>query len=117
MPMKRRIPKDRTPEITPEAVELFARCTELQELGVDEVGYDSDVDGYAEEREEYLSKFHRLCWGLLDCVGSADPLSVQHEADRTGEPELYIASIPRALELRRQLLAAVRQRGRRKVRA
>src|SRR4051812_22625655 len=68
MPVKRRVPKDRNPAITDEAVTMFARLLELQKLGVDEAGYDADVSGHAEEREEFLETYKALMWGVFNLV-------------------------------------------------
>src|SRR6266540_1756409 len=58
MPTKRRVPKDRAPKITPEAIALFRRGLELQAMGADDVFDDSDE--LSDEREEYNAIWRRL---------------------------------------------------------
>ncbi len=108
MPTKRRVPKDRNPKITPEAVALFRRGLELQAIGADDV-YD-DSDEMAEERAEYGAVFRRLHWTVLRLAPhEAGPLDVYPGMERNPYPELYNASIPRALELRALLQKGIRK--------
>ena len=102
MPTKRRVPKDRAPKITPEAIALFRRGLELQAMGADDVFDDSDE--LSDEREEYNAIWRRLHWGLLHIApNEAGPLDVQpgevHEA-----AEGWLESVPKALELRALLM-------------
>src|SRR3954463_219497 len=99
--------------ITDEQLDLFERLLELQALGVDEPGYDVDLDGYAAERAEYLDKFEELMWDHFGLVGDANPLHVLRDLPRVNdpEPECYVASILPAYELRLELMAALRERG------
>jgi hypothetical protein len=108
MPAKRRTAKSRNPQITDEAVELFRRCLELREVGAHEIDYDGDDDGHSPERLEYMEKSKRLEWGIFGLVGDASPLDVFPGVERYGN-ELYQTTFPHALELRRQLIAAMRQ--------
>lgn len=108
MPVKRRMAKARNPLITPEAIALFKRGLELQALGADDV-YD-DSDEMSEARAEYSALTRRLDWTLLRLAPhEAGPLDVYPGMERNPYPELYCASIPRALELRAQLQKGTRK--------
>ena len=107
MPTKRRVPKNRNPEITPEAVALFKRGLELQKRGADEI--DDDANENTPEQDEYSAIEKRLHWTLLGLIGVAGPLDVYPGMERNPYPELYCASIPHALELRAQLMKAIRR--------
>ncbi len=108
MPVKRRTAKARNPLVTPEAVALFKRGLELQAIGADDV--DDDSDAPAEARAEYAAIFRRLHWTVLRLAPhEAGPLDVYPGMERNPYPELYCASIPRALELRALLKKGIRK--------
>jgi hypothetical protein len=109
MPLKRRVSKARNPLITSEAVELFKRGLELQKIGADDVDFDGDDSTqHSEERLEYIQLTKRLHWTLFGLVGVAGPLDV-FPGDVPSGAELYRQSYPHALELRRQLMTAMRR--------
>ena len=95
MPTKRRVPKDRNPKITPEAVALFRLGLEIIEAGDDELWEEEGG-----RRREYLDADKRLCWVLLGLAPSeASPLDVQPGQKYYGA-ECWLESVPKALELR-----------------
>jgi hypothetical protein len=102
MPVKKRKSKARQHLITDEVVALFSKCCEIQKFG--------DEEFWAEDggrRREYLDasgELHRLL-GLKPW--HASPLDTDLAApDRCGG-ELWVTSRPDALELRREILAAM----------
>src|SRR4051812_25835091 len=73
----------------------------------------ANADEHSPEKLEYLEKSKRLEWGIYGLIGDASPLDVYPGIKPYGN-ELFRTTFPRALELRAKLLAAVRQRGRRR---
>ena len=105
MPTKRRVPKDRNPKITPEAVALFKRGREIIEAGDQEFW---EEDGGC--RSEFLDITKRLDWVLLHIhPGDAGPLDIEEDGDDGGGSEMYRASIPRARELHKLLMKGIRR--------
>src|ERR1700704_6255738 len=98
MPTKRRIAKDRNPQITDEAIRLFRRGCEIIKAG-DHEFYEED-GGF---RGEYLDIAKRLDWQLLGLVCDCGTLDIEEGDDGEGVTDdgsgTYRASIPRAREL------------------
>jgi hypothetical protein len=105
MPMKRRIPKARNPQITVEAVALFDRGCEIIKAGDDEFW---EEDGG--RCSEYVDIAKQLDWQLLGLAGDAGTLDIEKgdESDVVTDDGsgTYRASIPRARELHRMLTKA-----------
>lgn len=101
MPVKRRKSKERKFQISDEAVELFGHARALQLRP----GYDEweEAGGC---RREYLDTWKALHLALQRAPYEASPLDVDEDDQLPGVGDCYAASIARAQELRRQLLAA-----------
>jgi hypothetical protein len=109
MPTKRRIAKDRNPQITDEAIRLFRRGCEIIKAG-DHEFYEED-GGF---RGEYLDISKRLDWQLLGLVCDCGTLDIE-EGDDGDVPDVvdddgtYRASVPRARELHALLKKGIRR--------
>lgn len=101
MPVKRRKVKGRKFQLGDEAVELFERARALQLRP----GYEEweDAGGC---RREYLDAWKALHMALQLPLYAASPLDVEEDTPLHSRGECYLASIPHAIELRRQLKAA-----------
>jgi hypothetical protein len=108
MPMKRRTAKAHNPEIAPEAVELFQRGLRLRSLGAHD--YDDEATGdLLAAQDEYDAIVRRLDV-LLGTVCDVSPLDVAPGVEITGG-EGFVATAPRALELRSLLMKELRRCG------
>jgi hypothetical protein len=105
MPVKLRRPKKRTMQISDEAVEAFRLCEEIAAAGRLEAW-----ENEGGRRDEYLTA-HRLLYIELSLrPWEASPLDVTDDEPCGWEGNLYADSWPRAQDLRRELLAAIRKR-------
>jgi hypothetical protein len=99
MPVKRRIPKEKIPEITDEMIELYRRGREIIAAGDHEFW---EEDGG--RQREYLDLTKKLDWNLLKLYPSdAGPLDIVEleldDGDPNGGSPTYRESLPRAREL------------------
>jgi hypothetical protein len=101
---KRRVPKNRNPQITDEAIRLFRRGCEIIKAG-DQEFYEEDSG----LRGEYLDIVERLDWQLLGLVCDCGTLEIEEGDDGEVVTDdgsgTYRATIPRARELHRLLKA------------
>ena len=105
MPAKLRRPKKRTMQISDEAVAAFRLCEEIAAAGQHEAWEDEGG-----RRQEYLTA-HRSLHGELSLrPWEASPVDVLDEGSCPWEGNLYAASWPKAQELRRELLTAIKRR-------
>jgi hypothetical protein len=104
MPVKLRRPKTRTTRVTDEAIEAFRLCEEIVAAGDDELFEDEGG-----RRHEYLEAHRALVCALGLKPWEASPVDVDEEPC-SWSGNLYADSWSRAQELRRELLAAVRER-------
>src|SRR5882757_86430 len=111
MPTKRRIPKERNPLITDEAVALFRRGLALQRRGAHERDYKTES---TPEQDEYAEIARRLHWQLLDCAAAVGPLDIAagewaDVPDDVVDDGTYRGSVPHARELHRLLKKEIRR--------
>jgi hypothetical protein len=105
MPVKRRRAKARNATITDEAIQAFELCEEIAAAGLAEAWED---DGG--RRDEYLTAHLSLHGELSLRSWEASPADVPDSGACPWEGNLYAASWPKAQELRRELLTAIKRR-------
>jgi hypothetical protein len=105
MPVKLRRPKTRTTRVTDEAIQAFELCEEIAAAGLDEAWEDEGG-----RRREYLTALQSLHGELSLRPWEASPVDVLDEGSCPWEGNLYAASWPKAQELRRELLTAIKRR-------
>jgi hypothetical protein len=105
MPVKLRRPKKRAMQITDEAIAAFKTCEEIASAGLAEA-----LEDEGGRRDEYLTASRSLHRELSLRPWEASPLDVLDEGSCPWEGNLYAASWPKAQELRRELLTAIKRR-------